>query len=51
MERDVGNGFIDFINALNEFGGVRDAQAKLAKGKRDWACVAWFAFPALQNVI
>ena len=35
MERDGGNGFIDFIIALHEFGGVRDAQAKLAKGKRD----------------
>ena len=41
MERDGGNGFIDFIIALHEFGGVRDAQAKLAKGKRDYACVAW----------
>ena len=35
MERDGGTGFIDFIIALHEFGGVRDAQVELAKGTRD----------------
>ena len=32
MEMGGSNGFLDFMFALHEFGGV---QAKLAKGKRD----------------